>query len=284
MERMVKEIKEAKKQADVVLVSIHSHFYDELQPNKPSQFIETFAHTCIDAGADVIIGHGPHELQGIEKYKDGLIFYSIGNYIFETETVQYQPWDAYVNQGYTPDMKVGEYMDRRSKFGTAGYGTLWEIWNAVMAAWTMEDGKITEVQLYPVTLNMEKSRSQKGRPVMNKSEKILKYLAELSAPYGTKIEIEDGNKEMYWDRMCSASPFYMHGCVTVGDCYKLYELLKGRNTSKHAYATYSTYDVTLNVDGNAIVVPVSALNESAAKRAAIQKLTERITASVTVRD
>ena len=192
MERMVKEIKEAKKQADVVLVSIHSHFYDELQPNKPSQFIETFAHTCIDAGADVIIGHGPHELQGIEKYKDGLIFYSIGNYIFETETVQYQPWDAYVNQGYTPDMKVGEYMDRRSKFGTAGYGTLWEIWNAVMAAWTMEDGKITEVQLYPVTLNMEKSRSQKGRPVMNKSEKILKYLAELSAPYGTKIEIEDG--------------------------------------------------------------------------------------------
>ena len=127
-----------------------------------------------------------------KNIKDGLIFYSIGNYIFETETVQYQPWDAYVNQGYTPDMKVGEYMDRRSKLGTAGYGTLWEIWNAVMAAWTMEDGKITEVQLYPVTLNMEKSRSQKGRPVMNKSEKILKYLAELSAPYGTKIEIEDG--------------------------------------------------------------------------------------------
>ena len=99
-----------------------------------------------------------------------------------------------------------------------------------------------------------------------------------------KIEIDDGNREMYWDRLCSASPFYMHGNVTVGDCYQLYELLKGRNTSKHKYATYSTYDVTLNVDSNAIVVPVSALNESAAKRAAIQKLTERITASVTVRD
>ena len=56
----------------------------------------------------------------------------------------------------------------------------------------MEDGKITEVQLYPVTLNMEKSRAQKGRPVMNKSEKTLKYLAELSEPYGTNIEIKDG--------------------------------------------------------------------------------------------
>lgn len=100
-----------------------------------------------------------------------------------------------------------------------------------------------------------------------------------------KIEIDDGNRQMYWDRMCSATPSYIgRGVVTVGDCYQLYELLKGRNTSKHKYATYSTYDVTLNVDGNAIVVPVSALNESAAKRAAIQKLTERITASVAVRD
>jgi poly-gamma-glutamate synthesis protein (capsule biosynthesis protein) len=192
MERLVKRIKEAKKQADIVLVSIHSHYYDERQTNVPSKFIEKFAHNCIDAGADVIIGHGPHELQGIERYKDGLIFYSIGNYIFETETVEYQPWDAYVNKGYSPDMKVGEYMDLRSKNGTAGYGILPEIWNSVMAAWTMEDGRITEVQLYPVTLNMEKSRAQKGRPVMNKSEETLKYLAELSAPYGTKIEIEDG--------------------------------------------------------------------------------------------
>lgn len=100
-----------------------------------------------------------------------------------------------------------------------------------------------------------------------------------------KIEIDDGNSRMSWDRLCSVTPSYIgRGVATVGDCYQLYELLKGRNTSKHTYATYSTYDVTLNVDGNAIVVPVSALNESAAKRAAIQKLTERITASVTVRD
>lgn len=99
-----------------------------------------------------------------------------------------------------------------------------------------------------------------------------------------KIEIDDGNKEMYWDRMCSASPFYMHGNVTVGDCYQLYELLKGRNTSKHTYATYSTYDVTLNVDGNVFVIPVSALNERSAKTAAIKVLTDRITASVAVKD
>ena len=56
----------------------------------------------------------------------------------------------------------------------------------------MEDGKITGVQLYPVTLGQEKKRSQKGRPVMNKSVETLQYLAKLSEPYGTKIDIVDG--------------------------------------------------------------------------------------------
>ena len=192
MARIEAEIKEARKQADIVLVSIHTHAFDYKDTNIPSGYIEKFARGCIDAGADVIIGHGPHELQGIELYKNGLIFYSIGNYIFETETVEYQPWDAYTNMGYTTDMKVGEYMTRRSKDGTVGYGVLPEIWNAVMAAWEMEDGKITGVQLYPVTLGQEKKRSQKGRPVMNKSEETLQYLAKLSEPYGTKIDIVDG--------------------------------------------------------------------------------------------
>ena len=192
MDRMCNEIREAKKQADIVLVSIHTHAFDYKDTNIPSGYIEKFARGCIDAGADVIIGHGPHELQGIELYKNGLIFYSIGNYIFETETVEYQPWDAYTNMGYGTDMKVGEYMDHRSKNGTVGYGVLPEIWNAVMAAWEMEDGKITGVQLYPVTLGQEKKRSQKGRPVMNKSEETLQYLAKLSEPYGTKIDIVDG--------------------------------------------------------------------------------------------
>ena len=90
------------------------------------------------------------------------------------------------------DTKVGEYMDERSAGGTRGYSVQWPIWNAVMGAWTMEDGKITQVQLYPVELGMKKSRGQKGLPVMNKSEETLSYLQELSAPFGTKIEIENG--------------------------------------------------------------------------------------------
>jgi poly-gamma-glutamate synthesis protein (capsule biosynthesis protein) len=41
-----------------------------------------FAHALIDAGADAVIGHHPHVLQGIERYGRGVIAYSLGNFIF----------------------------------------------------------------------------------------------------------------------------------------------------------------------------------------------------------
>ena len=192
MRRIEEEIVEAKRQADIVLVSIHNHVLDGSDNTVPPQLLETFSRRCVDAGASVIIGHGPHELQGIQCYHGGLILYSIGNFIFQTETVEFQPWDAYVNRNMPVDTKVGAYMDERSGNGTKGYCVQWPIWNAVLPAWTMEDGRITEVKLYPIELGMEKPRSQKGVPVLNGSEETLRYLQRLSEPYGTKISIRDG--------------------------------------------------------------------------------------------
>jgi len=192
MLRIEGEIREARRQADIVLVSIHNHVLDGSDNTEPPELLKIFSHRCIDAGAHVIIGHGPHELQGVEQYKDGLILYSIGNFIFQTDTVELQPWDAYANRNLPLDMKVGEYMDERSANGTKGYCVQWPIWNAVLPAWTMEDGKITDVRFYPIDLGMDKPRSQKGVPVMNDNEETLRYLQKLSAPYGTKIEIKNG--------------------------------------------------------------------------------------------
>lgn len=192
LKRIVAEIQEAKRQADIVLVSVHNHFIDGSESNIPPKFLKDFAHACVDAGASAIIGHGPHELQGIEVYNGGLILYSIGNFIFQTDTVEYQPGDAYANRGLPMDTKVGQLMDIRSKNGTAGYCVQWPIWNGVMAAWTMEDRAITEVQLYPVELGMDLPRSRKGSPVLSCSEKTLAYLQQLSQPFGTKLEVENG--------------------------------------------------------------------------------------------
>lgn len=191
MKRIEEEIAEAKRQADVVLVSIHAHETDTEDTTVPAQFLEIFSKRCIDAGANVIIGHGPHELRGIELYHDGVIFYSLGNFLFETETVELQPYDAYVNKNMPLETKVGAYMNNRSKNGTVGYGVLENIWRSVMAAWTMEDGKITQIQLYPISLDMEAQRAQKGVPHIVHNSEVLTYLAELSLPYGTTIRIEN---------------------------------------------------------------------------------------------
>lgn len=191
MKRIEEEIAEAKRQADVVLVSIHAHETDTEDTTVPAQFLEIFSKRCIDAGANVIIGHGPHELRGIELYHDGVIFYSLGNFLFETETVELQPYDAYVNKNMPLETKVGAYMNNRSKNGTVGYGVLENIWRSVMAAWTMEDGKITQIQLYPISLDMEAKRTQKGVPHIVHNSEVLTYLAELSLPYGTTIRIEN---------------------------------------------------------------------------------------------
>lgn len=192
MVRIEAEIQEAKKQADVVLVSIHAHESDTENMKIPAMFLETAARRWVDAGADAVIGHGPHELRGIEIYHDRPIFYSLGNFLFETETVGLQPLEAYVNKKMPPETKVGAYMDQRSKNGTSGYGVLWEIWHSVMAGWTMENGKVTQIQLYPISLGMECPRSQKGVPVLTRDEETLQYLAGLSASYGTRIDIKDG--------------------------------------------------------------------------------------------
>ena len=96
-----------------------------------------------------------------------------------------------------------------------------------------------------------------------------------------QVEIADGNDKLVWSRSCSAVPYYMHGQVTVGDCYELYELLKGRDTSKNRYATYEDYEVTLTFDGLNHTMLISALNASEAKTRAIAKLANLVTATVT---
>lgn len=189
--RITAEVQEARRQADVVLVSLHAHEMRARKSNEPAEFLETFAHAVIDAGANAVIGHGPHEMRGIELYRGGVIFYSIGNFIFETETVAVQPADAFLNKGFTPETKVGEYMDQRSLNGTRGYVVQENIWRAVLPGFTVDNGRVTEVKLYPVDLGQKMPRSQRGLPRLTRAREPMLYLADLSKPYGTEITVDE---------------------------------------------------------------------------------------------
>ncbi|MBE9584702.1 CapA family protein [Mucilaginibacter sp. JRF] len=83
-------ISELKQQADVVIVSFHGggegteyeHVTRDTETYKGENRgnVYAFAHNAIDAGADVVLGHGPHLTRGMELYNDRLIAYSLGNF------------------------------------------------------------------------------------------------------------------------------------------------------------------------------------------------------------
>ena len=56
---------------------------------------------------------------------------------------------------------------------------------------TFEDGKITQIQLYPIDIPMGAPRSKRGIPHIANNDDVLHYLAKLSKPFGTKLNISD---------------------------------------------------------------------------------------------
>lgn len=78
--QVAKEIKLLKEQgADIVIFTFH---WGEERQHYPNAAQRELAHFTIDAGADMVIGHHPHVLQGIEEYKGKKIVYSLGNFIY----------------------------------------------------------------------------------------------------------------------------------------------------------------------------------------------------------
>jgi len=80
-DRAVEAIKEAKQNADVVVVMVH---WGVERADQPVAHQTDLAHRFVDAGADLVIGSHPHVLQGFESYKDKWIAYSLGNFVFST--------------------------------------------------------------------------------------------------------------------------------------------------------------------------------------------------------
>lgn len=78
---MKEDIKRAKAEADVVVMSIHWGVHN--LPGIIAMYQYEVGHAAIDAGVDLILGHHPHILKGIEVYKGKVIFYSLGNFAID---------------------------------------------------------------------------------------------------------------------------------------------------------------------------------------------------------
>jgi poly-gamma-glutamate synthesis protein (capsule biosynthesis protein) len=98
LKKVEAKVVEAKKQADFVVINIHWGSEYTHQFSKKQQAV---GHALIDAGADAVIGHHPHVVQGAEAYRGKPIFYSLGNFIF----------DQYFSRDTQEGLAVGLFME-----------------------------------------------------------------------------------------------------------------------------------------------------------------------------
>lgn len=80
LERLKAAVSNLRSQGAFIIVSMHA---GQEYTTKPDAGQTQFAHAAIDAGAAVVVGHHPHWVQPFERYKGGLIFYSLGNFVFD---------------------------------------------------------------------------------------------------------------------------------------------------------------------------------------------------------
>jgi poly-gamma-glutamate capsule biosynthesis protein CapA/YwtB (metallophosphatase superfamily) len=185
--RILKSIREAHRNADLVIVYQHNHvfgnesfstLFSEGMPERlhPNAWLVKWVHREIDAGADIVVMHGAPLLHGVEIYHGRPIFYDLGNFIYNVPPVL-----TYIDEPMA--------------------------WESVIASVQFAHGKLRSVTFRPVALNnigagqpdvhSEYTNNQfldtRGLPQPASGAKgryILERLARLSRPFGTRIEIQ----------------------------------------------------------------------------------------------
>jgi poly-gamma-glutamate synthesis protein (capsule biosynthesis protein) len=187
VKRITESIRMARNNARFVLATIHAHeARHKLEIADP--FLPAFARACIDAGADAFLATGPHVPRGVELYKGKPVFYSLGNFLFQYETIQPIPTEAFAVMGLD-----GRSLDPSLYYRKIPYGTEERFWHSFVPRLTFEGETVAGVELFPITLGFSDPPHDRGTPRLARGEearKILENVASLSKPYGTAIEID----------------------------------------------------------------------------------------------
>jgi poly-gamma-glutamate synthesis protein (capsule biosynthesis protein) len=184
--RICKSVGDAARGAEAVVVSVHAHEWGD-SIDDPPEFLREFARAVIDHGATAVMGHGPHTLRGLELYRDRPIFYSLGNFIFEYEFISRLPSDTYQTLGVELDERPGRAMARLR------FPDYPEYWQTVLPVLRVENGAVTSIDIFPVSLGFGQDARRHGRPGLASGEEateILERFKKLSAALETAIEIE----------------------------------------------------------------------------------------------
>jgi poly-gamma-glutamate capsule biosynthesis protein CapA/YwtB (metallophosphatase superfamily) len=190
---LLKSVRDAKQQADLVVFTIHAHEsttgVDDDTPEPPDFLVRLF-HNAVDAGADVILGGGPHSLRGVEIYKGKPVFYGMGVFFIKGEIKALQETAFHVfpdANGRPPAPKPPERSVR-----PGGNPASW--YDGIVAATDFDNAQAKTVRLYPLDVGNTYEPSRRGVPHLAdaaNARRILEALQKDSTQFGTKISIEN---------------------------------------------------------------------------------------------
>ncbi|MGH2375692.1 MAG: CapA family protein [bacterium] len=172
VDAVISAVSNAKRAADACIVGIHwgvPHGFVAQFQDLLATYQRPLATALIDAGADVIVGHHPHMLHGIEVIQGRPVLYSLGNFLFHSVTVGKFPQLRRSDPPYS-------WRSLRSKINL----------DSIIAVVTLDRGRPSSVEVIPIVMNGGGDPELAGP---NDAARILETLADLSSPYGTRIAI-----------------------------------------------------------------------------------------------
>lgn len=202
-EANLRQIREARRRADWVVFAFHNHEMgaagqesakSKADLEEPAGFALDFARAAIEAGADMVVFHGPHVPLGVEVHRGRPILHSLGNFVLQNDTVASYPADAYDRFGLPIDATPADFIDERSGHGTRGFDASLRYWLSIVADAEFRAGRLTGLKLHPVDLGHTAARSERGRPVLARGDAariVLERVRDLSMRFGTEIVVRD---------------------------------------------------------------------------------------------
>ncbi len=186
---ILREVRSARANADVVVVSLHSHEPDN-RSQAPPNFVRSFAQQAIDAGAALVVGHGPRQLRGIEVYHGGAILYSLGSFAFKQSEVTSAAANLFDTDVSLFDVALGAVQNPEALNLPLFEESYW--WQSVIATATITGGTVASITLTPIDLGATRARAERGVPRLATAQDgavILERIGRLSADLGTRMDI-----------------------------------------------------------------------------------------------
>jgi poly-gamma-glutamate capsule biosynthesis protein CapA/YwtB (metallophosphatase superfamily) len=190
LKAILAEVSRAREVAEIVMLSVHSHEPSN-ESDEPAELFRGLAQQAIDAGAQLVVGHGPRRLRGVEVYKGAAILYSVGNFLYLPAEGLAPPQNIYEAGFDMYSLALGMSAPPAGRSVTAGDG----FWDGIAAVATFDTGRLRALRLQPIDLGGDLPAARRGvprKPSAARAAALLERLARLSQPYRTILRMEDG--------------------------------------------------------------------------------------------